>query len=79
MALGLSESEADLIVTETYRYGGLGGRVSERQTRQFLTQGNTRVFTQSFGYDDLGRMTSQTYPKCGHSPCADNRLLYQSG
>ena len=44
-------------VVETYTYGGLGGRVSSRQT---AVEG--RTINQTFTWNDLGRISSLGYP-----------------
>jgi YD repeat-containing protein len=44
-------------VVETYTYGGLGGRVSARQT---LVE--TRIINQAFTWNDLGQLASLGYP-----------------
>lgn len=55
--------EDDVIVTETFRYGGPDGRISARQTR-YNVAGATFAFNLSQTYDQLGNVTSLTYPKC---------------
>ena len=60
-------AESDLIVTETYNYGGRGGRVSERTT--VLSSFGARVFRQSFTWDALGNLQGSTYPTYLHAPC----------
>jgi RHS repeat-associated protein len=44
-------------VRETYVYGGVGGRVSQR-----ATVSEARTYTQTFGYTDLGLVSSLGYP-----------------
>lgn len=56
----------DVTVTEQYTYGGKGGRVSQRGTS--LNTGHT--FTQSWSWDDMGRVSSLTYPTCTFAECA---------
>ncbi|MGH9363043.1 MAG: hypothetical protein ACRD2T_14110, partial [Thermoanaerobaculia bacterium] len=51
-------------VVETYTYGGVQGRVSRRDT-QFVYGGvNKESWTQTWAYDALGNVFSQTYPDC---------------
>ena len=50
-------------VTETYTYGGTGGRPSLRTTALSTGQG----FTQGWTYDALGQVTLLTYPTCTHT------------
>ena len=52
----------DVTVTETYTYGGTGGRPSVRTTA--LNTGQS--FIQTWAYDDLGQVSSMTYPTCTH-------------
>lgn len=52
----------DVTVTETYFYGGVGGRTSRRRTEVAMGAGQT--FNQFFDYDDLGRLRNLTYPTC---------------
>lgn len=47
-------------VTETYDYDGEQGRISSRET----LLGSDNRFTQSFTFDDLGNLATQTYPRC---------------
>ena len=58
-------SGSDLIVTETYRYEGRGGRVSERQTR-LSNRGKAAAFTTGFTWDALGNLAAIDYPSCVH-------------
>ncbi len=49
--------ELTAAVVETYTYGGLGGRVSSRQTVV-----ETRIINQAFTWNDLGQLASLGYP-----------------
>ena len=54
---------------ETYRYGGRQGRVSQRDTSVVITAdggspGAADSFTQTWAWNDLGNVSSQTYPEC---------------
>ena len=60
----------NLIVTETYRYGGLGGRVSERRTR-LSDHGLAVGFTIGFEWDALGNLSRTAYPRCVHDCATD--------
>jgi len=51
-------------VRETYTYGGVGGRVSNRLTGNYINGGLSDSFTQNFRYDFLGNLQSQDYPQC---------------
>ncbi|MCP5116162.1 MAG: hypothetical protein GY953_35495, partial [bacterium] len=65
------EGAVELIVTESYRYGGVGGRVSERQTRvSNAAFAAASVFHQNFEYDALGNVTELGYPECLQAKCA---------
>jgi len=52
----------DVTVTETYTYGGTGGRPSLRTTA--LSTGQS--FSQGWTYDHLGQVSFLTYPTCTH-------------
>jgi hypothetical protein len=41
-------------VSETYTYGGKGGRMSQRDLGAWVGGGATEAFTQSWVYNDLG-------------------------
>jgi YD repeat-containing protein len=63
---------ADVVVTETYTYGGKDGRVSKKST-QATNSGTSSViqsFSQTFAYDDLGEATSLGYPTCVTHTCS---------
>ncbi len=62
-------------ITETYHYGGVDGRVSQRDMQlTFALNGQppapSESFTESFAYDLLGDTGSITYPSCTFSACA---------
>lgn len=52
-------------VTEEYTYAGMDGRLSRQVTK---LNGNY-TFNQTFAYDQLGNLSSQTYPQCTNSNC----------
>ena len=54
-------------VEEVYTYGGIGGRVSSRDTN---LSNVGQSFTQSWTYDALGNVKTITYPRCIHSGCS---------
>jgi len=56
-------------VRETYVYAGTGGRVSSRDTQTWVNGGAAEGFTQAWAYNDLGDVTTLTYPRCTHSGC----------
>lgn len=60
-----NNAPADLVVTETYQYRKPGAAVSQRQ----LGTSTGLNFTQTFDYNDLGELTSQTYPQCSTGNC----------
>jgi hypothetical protein len=58
----------DELVTETYVYGGIGGRVSQRTTLvglQLPAPADPRTITQTFTWNDLGQAASLGYPDDG--------------
>jgi|HubBroStandDraft_3_1064219.scaffolds.fasta_scaffold01115_3 RHS repeat-associated protein len=57
------------LLQTNYTYGGLDGRLSQRDLR-LLPDGDTtptthESFTQSWTYNDLGDVVSESYPACG--------------
>lgn len=54
-------ADGDVVVTERYRYDGLGGRVSRRVTS---TDNPQRTFRLDLTYDGLGNVDTLTYPRC---------------
>ncbi|MDP9119861.1 MAG: RHS repeat-associated core domain-containing protein, partial [Acidobacteriota bacterium] len=59
-------------VTQTYQYGGLDGRVSRRDTTLTHSPAGgipsaSAAFTQSWVWNDLGQVASETYPTCAGS------------
>jgi RHS repeat-associated protein len=56
-------------ITETYTYGGLQGRVSQRDTQLSVNGGTNESFTQSFGWDALGNPQTINYPQCTFAAC----------
>jgi hypothetical protein len=61
-------------ITHTYHYGGVDGRVSQRDTLlTFALSGQPTTpsssFTVSFAYDLLGNTSSITYPTCTFTEC----------
>ena len=70
----------EVIVSESYTYGGKGGRVSARSTLIDDHGLNQFLFNQSWVYDDLGNPTSLGYPNCASVPApADNACFAQGG
>jgi len=53
--------EQDVVVTETMRYEGRRGRVSQRDT---VIEPLGYEYSQTFEYDDVGRVVSLGYPSC---------------
>jgi YD repeat-containing protein len=73
-------------VTEDYFYGGLGGRLSKRDTTIKHDITTLRVFTEGFSYNSTGDTASITYPVCVPasnctiaSPLAGIKLGYKNG
>lgn len=57
------------VVSQAYKYEGLDGRVSERQTRFSLDRGHY-AFTTAFEYHPLGHFSAIEYPVCLQEQCA---------
>ncbi|MEM6457749.1 MAG: hypothetical protein AAF772_21850, partial [Acidobacteriota bacterium] len=58
----------DIAVTERYAHDGPGGAVSRKTTE---VSGGQR-FTQAWQYNDLGDVTTLTYPRCTHAACTSD-------
>ena len=64
---------ATVEVKETYEYAGRGGRISQKDTQQiFNGSANYEAFRQTFTWDELGALASQTYPDCIASTICDS-------
>lgn len=50
------------IVTETYTYGGIGGRVSQFDIEYSDQIGRTEKFFQTYAYDEMGKVIQIGYP-----------------
>ena len=74
----LPEAPGDVvgIVTDTFEYKGLGGRVSSKQTSLRLLSGTTS-FRSSYSHDLLGQVNSILYPRCNDWPCYGNDPVRQ--
>jgi RHS repeat-associated protein len=60
---------SNFLSQETYTYGGVGGRVSQRDTLAGIVGGFQGTFTQGFTWSDLGLPATVTYPqKSGVGP-----------
>jgi|CXWL01.1.fsa_nt_gi RHS repeat-associated protein len=59
-------TEVDLIVTQTSTYGGRSGRISAQSTT--INSGG-QSYAQTFTWNELGLLQSETYPVCGHATC----------
>jgi hypothetical protein len=51
------------VVTETYAYGGVGGRVSRRNIEFSDQIGRSEKFSQGYSYDELGDVLEIAYPE----------------
>jgi RHS repeat-associated protein len=57
------------VINERYNYGGLGGRVSKRDTSLTFDNAAAESFTQSFGWTELGDPATLDYPQCTNAGC----------
>jgi RHS repeat-associated protein len=57
------------VFTDTYTYGGLGGRVSIRETALTYNGASNERWNLGLAYDQLGEVTSLTYPDCAFAAC----------
>lgn len=62
---GSATTWISLPVEETMVYDGRGGRPSSRTTNL----NNNYQFSQTWSYDDLGNLISETYPRCSGGQC----------
>lgn len=69
-----SGTEIDVQVKETYLYKGLDGRISDRTTLLNSSNAQPLIFNQSFDYDLLGHLSSQTYPQCVNATCVSSGM-----
>jgi RHS repeat-associated protein len=58
-----NSSTTNFLAQETFTYGGVGGRVSQRSTFTGIVGGNMGTFTVGFAWSDLGLPASVTYPQ----------------
>jgi len=68
----VSNPGADLhrVVTETFVYGGRGGRLSEKRLRGTDPIGSAAAsFSQSYSYDLVGNVAQEVYPSCLSPRC----------
>ena len=65
ISLAANPGSLDAIVTETTHYEGPAGLPSSRQTR-FSFDGTTFSFVISQEHNELGSVSSLTYPQCEH-------------
>jgi YD repeat-containing protein len=59
----------EVTVTETYQYGGLGGRMSRKDTTVQRLSGETAQFYDQYTYNSMGDLASLTYPVCASGTC----------
>lgn len=59
-----NQNFSDLQVTDSYRYKGVGARISQKKTAFSTGPG----FVQNYTYTDLGNIASQTYPEYSALP-----------
>ena len=60
----------DIGVTEQYTYNGVDGRLGRQVTRLNASGPKPYSFDQTFTYDELGNLRSQSYPQCTNPTCA---------
>ena len=75
---------SDEQVAETYTYGGVAGRVSQRSTTVglLLPSADTRTISQAFTWNDLGQAASTGYPDdlgIGSDPARTVSFTYTNG
>jgi RHS repeat-associated protein len=62
------DTPANVVITETYTYGGRQGRVSARTVA--ASSGASANFSQFFTWNELGQPATTGYPACTTSPCS---------
>jgi RHS repeat-associated protein len=76
----ISVPTSNFLSQETYTYGGVGGRVSQRDTLAGIVGGNQGTFTATFTWSDLGVPATVTYPqKAGVGPARTVTFDYTNG
>ncbi|MCP4592778.1 MAG: hypothetical protein GY842_18750, partial [bacterium] len=58
----------DAVISDSYRYEGLDGRTSLRQT-SYQLNATTFAFRTSYEYDQQGNVSEISYPRCLHNRC----------
>lgn len=66
---GTTTQWIDPKVTETYTYSGVGGRIARVATD--VAVGGSPHFDYSVTYDQLGEVTSRSYPRCTMAYCTE--------
>jgi len=61
----------DLIVTETYGYNDLAGRMTDKSTRLALNGSPGAQVSQGYTYNDLDLVSKIIYPTCGGVGCGE--------
>jgi RHS repeat-associated protein len=73
-----NQPTVDVAVTEEYTYSGRDGRLSKKVTKMpyapEVPNVKADVFEQTFAYDQLGNLSSQSYPRCLNANCATPNL-----
>ncbi len=59
-----------VLLTQSYTYGGRGGRVSRLDTANLFNGAVAESFTQALAYSPLGEISSLEYPQCTFPECA---------
>lgn len=60
-----------VLMNTTYTYGGKSGRLSRRDLSMTFNGTTNESFTQGWVYNELGQVSTLTYPRCTFSPCQD--------
>ena len=68
--IGSNLTVYDIAVQEQYTYSGVEGALSKKVTSTNIFNGPS--FEQSFTYDQLGNMVTQSYPKCTNATCVQS-------
>ncbi|MCD9189243.1 MAG: RHS repeat-associated core domain-containing protein [Pyrinomonadaceae bacterium] len=65
-------AKIEIAVGESYKYSGIGGRLSERSVGTNIAFPYGPSFRQTFTYDKLGNLAAQSYPECTNPDCTNS-------
>jgi RHS repeat-associated protein len=72
---GTSDPNGAIDVVEKYVYDGRGGAVSQKTTQLSIHGADQGTFTQSFTWNRMGALASESYPTWSRMPTAPSRTV----